>query len=576
MQANFLKNIINSKFRIMILGLVFLTLSYFIFGFFYIRYESLYTALGSGSLTPGMKYDDLYYFVHILLIKFYALLYDFMPHIAWLSIFQYAYLLIGYIVIVHVFKKNKVYFVLLWSSIFIMSSFFIEHYIFHLNTNVSFILSFCALFGLIYSKSLKQLTKTKIGIYYFLFTIGLLTRPESGFMMLAIASLFYFLVLDEQTILNKIKSSIFLFALPYLACLAIFFWFAHDIKTADEFYKNIEPDVEHELTARNNIVPLSEMKTQKDTLRYTAVDMVLWSDATTNDAEFLRSLMLYKHYDFFSLKLLDFAILSLKSSFQKNLPAFAFNIFIFIVLIATFFRYNNSKTASICLFQLAFYLIIFIVGYKVKITETAVSTLLFASSVLLLVFLLIHIENKSKFKQISLAAIFLFFSAYQLTKLYIDSNELKDDYYQNKKHRTYIEQVTYGKNLFLNSESSHIYLQSYRPFVAFDFSNLNQLYLYGEQHITSVEPYRTYLSKVCNCDPNHFGEFFSFIKSGGSQNIFIMSNDFKEFITEYLLVVHELEIKWLELPYKNILTRKFYNEESIELKFFSPIKIQNE
>jgi len=112
--------------------------------------------------------------------------------------------------------------------------------------------------------------------------------------------------------------------------------------------------------------------------------------------------------------------------------------------------------------------------------------------------------------------------------------------------RKLLENVFKGKSIYLNQESSLIFADSYRPFEKIEVDQFNRVYYFDKQHLTTLEPYRSFLAKECNCDPNNYSAFFQFVTEEDTQAVFLMSESYKEFLSSYLYEVHEMEMEWIE------------------------------
>ena len=360
---------------------------------------------------------------------------------------------------------------------------------------------------------------------------------------LLLISLFDFIVLTKLPLGANIYKQLKQFFLPGLACLIFIFAFFYDIQNSEQFYKQIEPELEYELMSRNNIVDGSGMMNEVDSFRYQAVFNGMWGDASTNDADFLRSLVkpnrsnnvtyLFKN----ALKALEEAMLNCRG-------VVVFNCVLFLTLLCSFLYVKDPQYKRLILFHLALWILLILKSYKVKMVETALSPILLGISILYL-YLLFELSSRLTKNSIRLITVFIVgLGIYQLNFITQNRRIFLNEHLEALNIRTFVEERFKGKSIYLNQESSFIFTFSYRPFEYFDLSSFDRVYYFDQQHLTTLEPYRTFLEKECQCDPNNYYEFFSFVKDGADGNIFLMSEDYKKFLSAYLAKVHNLRIEF--------------------------------
>ncbi|MCB9256478.1 MAG: hypothetical protein H6579_05055 [Chitinophagales bacterium] len=521
------------------LGLV---LCYFVFGFYFERYEPLAVSLIGGTLTPGMIYDDFFYLAHLFIVKLFAYLFYFFPNLAWLSIFQYTYLLISFVILLNLLKakvRNKFVYGFLIIS---LSAFFMEYYVMHVMTRVSFILSFAALLKIIsnFHEGKKQLTSNFL--FYFLFLLAVFIRPEPPSIILLITSLFYFLVYNQDSFVLRIKRSFTIFIIPALTCGLAIAWVAFSIYSSDEFYKRIEPEVEYELSARNNLVPLDNMHSKMDSLRYEAIYLGIWGDATTNDADFLRSLIGEDEENLSYL--IESALSGMFSSAENCINAVLFNFLAFLLLFLFLIFRNPSLAIRVLIFQFAFYFIVFLMGFKVKMVETSLSPMMFTSA--FLNFLVFFKQNRREFPLFVLLGMGVLFYL-QIAFLNEVSKDKKESYRQGKLLISTFENEFPNKDLYIDEMAFELIFRAFKPFQIIQFKNIEKIIVFDMEHLATVQPYKSYLASQCQCDPNNYLEYFSFIQENHSNSVFLIDKYNAEFFKEYLNGVHGLSTTWHEI-----------------------------
>lgn len=520
-------------------------------GIHYERYEALFSALASGRLTPGMLYDDFFYLAHIFTIRAYATLYSSAPDTHWLGWFQAGYMLIALGVILSAVghrSKSPLYF---WTGLVVISLFFADHFVSQVYTRVSYMLGFAALLLTCVRHESASLGLSEKALYATVFLLGVLTRPEPAAMLLLVVVPFHFLMVSKHGFLQRIWESVKLFAPMAAIPLAVFVWMQLEIGASDQFYKQIEPEVEYELTARNNIVPISMMGTARDSMRYTAIDRVMWGDATTNDSAFLRSLIGGGEAEpQLEERVRLTALYSLTDSMLHNPAMVLLACFLLLaVLIGQIAQGDFRRAIGTLAFIVFFILLMLFVSYRVKMTPTAVASVFFSVAALTIVFFgdgLLSAGPRRFLVLLGLGAL----SIFQAVQLYGHSGTEKARRLFFQTAWGTLEDNFFGKNIFLNGESIHL-LNAFSPLQPFDFEPFNRVVIYDSQHVSTMEPYRTYLANDCNCDPNNYSEYFAFLQEGKDANVFLMSADFKGFLEKYLYVVHGMHVRFspaLDVP----------------------------
>jgi len=511
------------------------------YGVYYEQYEAIFSALGSGRLTPGIPYNDFFYLTHILLVEGYSVLYGCWPETHWLGVIQLAYLIIALTVILYVFYRvgpSKLAFVVL---AIVVSVFFIEQIVSQIYTRTSFLLSFAALLALCYERRENTLSKETWVLYMTMFLIAVLTRPESAALMLIVVSVFYFLIVERGRFFERIRESIKLFAPLSIFPIVVFVWMQWGIMSTDEFYKQIEPDVEYELSVRNNIVPIGTMKTERDSFRYMAIDRVMWGDATTNDALFLRSLIGSGEDVTVADRVIQSAWTSLKLTVSNNAVIVILSMLMMCILMLQHMCNREYGQAGLVFaFAIFFIVLIVLVGYRYKMTDMAVSCLFSAVALMALTFFKHDQMVKVDLRPIAIA-IAAMLTPWQVIAVGQRVNEYRDKTEFYKAALSLAESEFTNRNVLLNGESISL-LYAFTPLQPFDFEPFSKVVVYDAQHISTMEPYRSHLAQHCNCDPNNYAEYFSFLKQGGDTNVFLMSEDFRIFLEQYLMVVHDLPL----------------------------------
>lgn len=516
--------------------------SYLVFGFYFERYEPLSVSLLSGVFTPGMPYSDFFYLAHIFIVKLFAVLFTNFPETPWLSIFQYTYIFIShYILLMLLNKYTKSNLVLMVSSV-VLSLFIMEFYVHHVMTRVSFLLSFAALLKIIDIYHTKEKNLLKSSFCYVLFILAVLIRPEPPTIIITIVSLTYFIFIYSQNFIRKIIKTFVVFWKVGVICLLAIFWVSAQIYNSDDFYKQIEPEVEYELAARNNFIPIKSMTNKVDSMRYMAIYNGVWGDATTNDADFLRSLIASEKKSDQFMFLVNNAKSNVLASISNCKSIFILNTALFFILLLTTILKRRDLFIKTILAHLAFFSIVFLMSYKIKMVETSLSPMLFSMAVIYL-FISLKLMSNDIIKSLWLG-ILISTSIYHLFFLNNSIKPAQNKFEKAQKVNSLIAKQFSRKSLFIDQIAFELMFKGFKPFETIKFDGIDKIYLFNSQHMTTVEPYKTYLAKDCNCDPNNYRAYFNFLLNKKEDVVFFISEESSDFFEEYLSIVHKLDTKW--------------------------------
>ena len=406
-------------------------------------------------------------------------------------------------------------------------------------------LSFAALFYVLSQHKNETLTKQKYGLSLLIFIVALLTRSEPVMISLLVVVLFDFIVLGKRSFKDSVLRQLKLYFIPSMACLLFISAFLYDVQHSDQFYKQIEPELEYELMSRNNITNVSQMTSRVDSFRFQAVYNGMWGDASTNNAAFLRSLVGSKESNMSAL--FSNGIDALHQAIKNAEGVFYLNLCCFFLLVVVFFSKQKYELGlRLTLFYIFFWGLIILKSYKVKMIETALSPMLFMSSILCLYLLIAEMRNFGSKAKLVLCLCFFGLMFNQLRFIHNRSSKFRKTNDCTLEKRKFLEKIFKGKSIYLNQESSSIFADSYSPFEKIEIDQFNRVYYFDKQHLTTLEPYRSFLAKECNCDPNNYSAFFQFVIEEDTQAVFLMSESYKEFLSSYLYEVHELEMEWTE------------------------------
>jgi len=517
--------------------------TYFLAGFYYVEYEGLITSFISGKLTGGMPFRSIHFLGHIGTSYIYSYLYELFPNVEWLSFFYYSYLFIAcYIGLYLVAKlspqnitiRNKV---LIQLGVYILV--FADHNIHLIYTRVAYMLSGLTLIALVVLfPSWSEVKNKPAGfvVLNLLFTLGCLTRLESATACLSVVfcfSIFY---------INNIKQSIVTLLYPIALVLMMITAISLDIKNATEFYKQVEPDIEAQFIERENRVPLSAMKTQRDSVIYRAIDQMMWSDPAVISPAYLRSLIMPENILFTDARQWKRVTRNVTKVVKTYwLLPLIFVLLAFAVLMSYDFAGSRWQYLTWMGFELSFWVLLLIQTYVFKVNERSFTTLLSVFIFCHLVILLRNLPGRYLKVTLFISVFVLSMHSYYLTADVKNLRKNLNDYVSNFK---VIKSVADNRYLVLNASSFDYIFLSNKPFHPFNFHGFKSLYIPDGYVIPFMPYYRRFLESECKCDIEAFPSFWNYLKSKGNEVIIVSLPERIEVIGDYLRLIKKSGIKF--------------------------------
>jgi hypothetical protein len=547
---------INAKFKAadlittLLVALLCFVVTYFVFGFYYVEYEGLNTGFLSSKLTPKFPMRALYFSGNMGISYFYSFFYEHLPNVEWLSWFYYSYLFLScfiglYLVAILLPTQTPVILKIIL-QVLVYYLVFADHHIHYIYTRVSYMTCGLSLIAIVVFFNSVSVIKLRWWLFMLLnlfFTIGALTRFEA-----ATASLLL-LVTFAGFYLQNIWQTVLLFLYPAFLIGAMTLLLSIDIKTATEkeFYKQVEPDIEEQFIARENRVPLSFMKTHRDTVMYKTAAEMMWSDPQIISAAYLRSLILPEKFMFTDGKQWN----RVYRKFLEVITQYWYLILLTILLsVAVFIQHGFRKLFSHWLYLLtflfSFWALITVQGYTDKVNERSflpfLSLFIFCHVVLLVRGLSIRFSVWLYPLLISCFVLF-WFHIYCLKE---ESTILKTDWLKYQVNFEKIKQAATKKYLVLNSTSFDYLLLSNIPFHPFDFSAFKKIYITDGYIIPFLPYYKRYLEHDCKCDIYAFPSFWNYLKSIRQDVVIVSTPNRMEVLKEYLEEIHQFSLPIVE------------------------------
>lgn len=529
-------------------GVVFL-FCFTCYGSYSEEYQSLFNSFLSQAFSPGTLFNSWYYQGYIGISFLYAQLYIHFPRVEWVSWLSFLYLFIAawgmaYYSFPILLKQGKKWMpVALLFFVFILLADNLLHF---QNARVAYLLCGSALLiSIIRFPDLAAVREQCLLflVTNFLYLLGCLSRSEPGMGMLFLFVPFAFLWHQN------LKSTILSTLVPVLISSFLFLFIMADLRLSDEFHKRIEPDVEMQLTVRDNIVPLSDMKTATDSMKYEAAKNMLWGDPRVLDEKFLRSLIADAPYLSVSVKqitrTLSYCLDYIRTYF--HLLAFAF-VFLFLSSLRLYKTHTRMLALLPLLYFFVFIAAIFLQSFYVKMRDWSFSpyAALFLASCVLYFFKTSSSQNMSN------AGLLLLIAAGVLHHYFVHAGTMKEEqmHHYNKALYSAVKEVAGNETLLLNPSSYQNFLSANRPFEPINYSDFDKLFFY-ESQIASVLPgYRDYLMKECSCDVFDFSQFYRYLLSENyPHTVYALSTQRRmDLIQRYLKTIHFFNLAYREVP----------------------------
>jgi hypothetical protein len=384
--------------------------------------------------------------------------------------------------------------------------------------------------------------KKKRWLFIFLnlfFVVGTLIRNE--------ASLACFLLLIPYAFisLKSLKQLSILFIFPMMILAGQSAFFAMDIRNASshEIYKQVEPDIEEQFTARGNLIPLSAMKTHRDSVVYGLASEMSFSDPQIITPAYLRSLVLPEHFLF-----MDAHQWSRVIDEQKEI-LFKYWYLVLIVLLLSSGLYIQMKQGGDkyslyywLVFALSFWGLTVVQTYVDKVNERSWLPYIGLSILCHLILLARSIKNALSIKLMLIlmgCTILLLIHVYDLKG---ESNNLKTDLVARQKQFETIKVLSANKALVINSSAFTCLFLSHTPFQPFDYSAFKKVYVIDSYILPFLPYYRQYLNQECSCEIYEYPSFWNYIKAKQPDAVIVSGPMRMAAIKSYLQDIHNVDL----------------------------------
>ena len=536
------KEISSNALITFVVTLVCFLMTYEFLGFYYVEYESLSDSFYSGSLTESAPFRSMYYLGSIGLSFLYSLFYQLCPNTEWISWFFYAYLFVaGYVLLYITDNLLPERFTLAQRVLVQAAVYFLivaDHNIHFIYTRVSYMVSGSALVALVYffkDRPVRVRWKLFLALNIW-FVIGALTRIESTttVLLLIVCFAFYYL--------QSIKQVIIVLGFPILFTVCLLILIAYDFKTATDYYMQVEPEIEAQFCERDNIVPLGEMKTARDSAIWKAARTIMWSDPKVLTPQFMRSLIRDEGVMYASIKQWKRVWGDLSQIITRFWYLSLMSLIMAVVLVAGSLHKGTRFVLAAFLFAVSFWVLMAVQNYTVKINDRSFAPLISLYLMCYLLALLPLLKLKlSKKGMFSLSLIMVLFSVH-VYALKAESNVLEEDLLSYKQNLAVINKYASNKLLVLNSTSCDYIFSANRPLHPFDYSTYKKIYIVDGFNIPFLPYYRSYLEKECKCNMEDFPSFWNYLRTKHDEVMVLSQEERVNVLKEYLHVVHGYDL----------------------------------
>lgn len=515
------------------------------------------------SSLAGKQFSDFAYFdVHFQgymgVREIYKVFYHFIPSINWHFVFALFFEWISLVVFLRAFRNsaNKSLSELEIRLLLVAVSIcFFENIVFVSHTRVSLIFCGVALFNLAFTE---QLTLKNTLLNSLLFLLGMLLRSESGIGMLLLTSIAYFIYS------HNIKTYLHRFAGPLLFMGIFLTIFYTDLQTTSLFSRKIEPEIEYKMMA-NRVVPISEMKTAKDSVKYEAARAGMWFDTKEVSPEFMRSLLLPGA----ELSVTHaFEVLAHVLSLYKHYPFVIFALAALFIISIWRHTANQWLLLQISALTLCTFAIIYMLDYNGLLVEGRHFLNLQLISLLVLCFYVFShwADAKSTWLRWPAYLALLLAGVGCAFSLHLYYNSAKEQYYaeiQMEQAMRAIEKNYHHRILAFTLESRFL---MDRHFTLLNKMYNGNTYLMFDWFTFGLTPrYVDYMSRTCGCNAENPVEVFNWM---AANKVMYVSTPHKFELTErYMKAVHHLPLQFTEpVPINNLGKIDNYDTQDCQIR----------
>jgi hypothetical protein len=526
-------------FNLVVATLLFLFTKYVI-GNYYEVYEAIPPTMLSGKLMDGVPANIIYPIASVLLSDLYVRLYALWPNVVWYDYFMAGYMILAVAVIftaIHLRLRDKLSLpkiILVNAAIFFL---FIADNILNWNyTRTSFTVCIAAFiwFAILMPQKFSRQMIVPYLLTALLFLLGVLIRPEAGQLMFLLIGFYLFCRMG-------FRKELFVKLLPFfIPVLLVSGSILYDRKTTNQFYIQLDPAVEFAI-ALDKVVPISEMKTTIDSMKYVALKQGIVNDPHYITNAFMHGVVSKNALLFFNNALLRRARDTLCENIKTRWQTASFGVLLFLIGLFYLLPWKRKAFAFVC-YSGFFWIMLFGVAYFLTLETRLTAPLLFFYAAANMIFLFennfLFAMSGSFFKRTLLVG----FCITTIAVLF-QLGGTRKDYEKSiaENHRTFkaLEQI--GRNKVLVPDASAcmiIFFNNYLPFHTPDFRAFKGILMVDMEAMTLAPAYQAYLKKHCSCQTDDLGALFGYFYSIKGEVVFAGTPERMALFQSYLQIVH--------------------------------------
>ncbi len=526
-------------FHLGLSAFLFLLVKFFL-GNFYEVYEFFIPATLCGKLMDGMPANIIYPIANIGLGQVYIWLYSLNADVPWYDWMMAAFMVLSTAVVFSAIFASLCQQGRAWQitafNVALFLLFIAEHIVNWNITRGAFIMCIAAFicFALILAErkfSMRMCCMLLANAA--LFILGFLVRPESGELILILGTGYLFFRYG-------FKKEIWLRFLPFIipaVCVAGYLTYERHQST--EFYLQLEPITEYQIWL-GNMVPISEMKTAEDSMKYVALKEGIVNDPEKISNEFVKRVVAGKS----SLRLEKDLFVRAASILLESIKAYPHLLFLNLFLTTIFFVsfIRKGKWLGYIFFHAFFWALIFSICYLMVMEPRIFGAALFFYTAGNLIFLFqsgCFSQFKPNALKHSLIAAGCITILAQLYLMNISRNDYEKNIIQNRLRFQALEN-TARNNLLVPDANAFmiIFFNNFTPFQTPNFSAFKKVFMMDLETKSLHPGYRSYLDKNCGCNSADLGEFYDYLYSHKEEVVLVGELHRWQFFESYLKIVH--------------------------------------
>lgn len=519
--------------------------------------EASYSAFADGAFSDG-PFMDWYFLCHIFINKLYYIFYAVFPAVSWYKWFLFAYSMLGvalmFLVVSRLIPDRRLL-AIVWTLLFfsaLINSFYIL-------SNVRSPVMICG--GSLMLLLLNRFNYHSLKFWGLIlaFMLGSLIRLEPAGVASIITCLFVF------TCADNLKKAMKLLIIPGLFIAGMIIYITLDIRFSDSYYKKTEPDLLYQITEKKNVVPLSQMQTREDSVKYKAA---LWWMVTEPDimtVDFLNSLVVRDKI--FSMSYLQNRHIKTREillpRIKKYYPILLLNLLLTGVAFYCLFQAGlKTRFIRLMAFSISAWTVVYLIAFFIKMEDR----LFIALASLIVLFTCIYLlrnkvvdalRQKRKMGLMVLAGVFAI-AVMSLSRVLAEKREFEQTIAGNNTMINQLHVAAGGKILVFSSTGLDMVETGVFSHVAFPEAEQVMCYDFGSYGL--VERYKKFLDNACQCNSSSMPEFFRYLLENKHSVVYVSQMNRTDLIREYMKVIHGMDINFMtvQASYPEGQTVRFY------------------